>query len=178
MPGFETRGQIDKWYRDAMVGLAKALVTNAERGIVSEIATGPTDYDIIITLIAHNLDKLKPQAYLQLGIPEPAELISLGELAKRYSFRRILDASQIDMDDPTIRHELDLDLKRMDELPHDEVPGSADAYRVTVSPSTVSYMPGFYRFVFEIQYGKLEDDEFTPIGTPIRQQSETLPHLD
>ena len=92
--------------------------------------------------------------------------------------KRILDTSGIDIDNRTIRSGLYTDLLRMNKLTHDRAPENADAYTVTVTPSPDSYMPGFHRFRFEIQYGKSEGDGFTPIGEPVRYESETLPFLD
>ena len=95
-----------------------------------------------------------------------------------FMLTRILDTSQIDMTNPIIQSELEIDLRRMDRLSHDGSPENANTHKVTVTPSIRTYSPGLHRFRFEIQYGKKEGDEFTPIGEPIYYQSETLPFLD
>jgi len=90
--------------------------------------------------------------------------------------KRILDTTKIDMNDEYIQKELGKDLQRMDKLPHNKkAPEGANAYKVTVEPSTQTYMPCFHRFRFYIQYGKLKNDEFIPLDKPIRTQSEALP---
>lgn len=91
---------------------------------------------------------------------------------------RILDTTAIDMKDPEIRRELEIDLKRMDRLPHDESPKNSNAYKVNVTPSTQTYHPGLHRFRFLIQYGELAGEQFKPLGDVVRFQSETLPMLD
>tara|TARA_Y100000310_G_scaffold345322_1_gene463769 strand:+ start:1844 stop:2125 length:282 start_codon:yes stop_codon:yes gene_type:complete len=86
-----------------------------------------------------------------------------------------VDTSGIDMTDPDIPWELGTDLRRMDHLQHTGAPEGADAYRVTVTPSQRTYVPGFHRFRFEIQYGRVKEDEFEPIGDSVWKQSEGLP---
>ena len=90
---------------------------------------------------------------------------------------RILDTTEIDMDNPEILAELDTDLRRMDYMKHEEMPEGSDAYRVKVSPSTRTYMPGLHRFRFEIQYGKMIDGELKPKGEVALYQTETLPMI-
>ncbi|MBI3034293.1 hypothetical protein HYY72_03975 [Candidatus Woesearchaeota archaeon] len=89
---------------------------------------------------------------------------------------RILDTG-IDISDPEIRWELETDLRRMDRLPHDDVPENADAYMVKVTPSVRTYMPGLHRFRFELQYGRMNNGAFEPEGKPALYQTETLPMI-
>ena len=90
--------------------------------------------------------------------------------------KRILDTEGIDMENETIQGELAIDLERMDLMKHD-APKKANAYKVIVEPSLVTYDEHFHRFRFEIQYGILKKDKFNPIGESIRTQSEALPFL-
>ncbi|OIO61477.1 hypothetical protein COY26_02370 [Candidatus Woesearchaeota archaeon CG_4_10_14_0_2_um_filter_33_10] len=92
--------------------------------------------------------------------------------------KRILDTTKIDIDDPGVKYDLETDLRRMDRMKHDEAPKNIEAYKVKVEPSVQTYMPGFHRFRFKFQYGKLIGDKFVPIGKPIKKQSENLPYLD
>jgi hypothetical protein len=87
---------------------------------------------------------------------------------------RILDTTEIDLDDQEIQSELEADLRRMDRLPH---PENATAYQVLVRPSKRTYMPGLHRFVYVIQYGILYNGEFQPEGDIVRYQTETLPMI-
>lgn len=89
---------------------------------------------------------------------------------------RILDASRIDMNDPEIQAELNLDLQRMDKLPHDRAPEGSNTYRVIVTPG-ITYMPGLHRFDFEIQYGVLDRDNLRPLGNSVKYTTERLPFL-
>ena len=91
--------------------------------------------------------------------------------------KRIVDTSQIDTDNPLIRNELDIDLRRMNRLDHSEAPDGADAYRVVVKPSSATYSEFLHRFIFEIQYGKFDGGEFIPLGEVLKKQTETLPFL-
>ncbi len=89
---------------------------------------------------------------------------------------RILDTSAIDMTDSHIVYELNIDLERMDKLEHNESPRKANAYKVKVEPSRVTYYEGLHRFRFEIQYGYLrKNGKFKSLGKPIQTQSESLP---
>ena len=90
---------------------------------------------------------------------------------------RILDTSGIYMNDPKIRSELETDLRRMDRLQHENIPKGVDTYRVKVSPSTRTYMPGLHRFIFEIKYGNIKGGEFEPKGETVFHQTETLPMI-
>lgn len=90
---------------------------------------------------------------------------------------RILDTTEINMNDPEIQAELRTDLRRMDRLRHEEMPEGCDSYRVKVMPSTRTYMPGLHRFRFEIQYGNLVDDKLKPKGEVVFYQTETLPMI-
>ena len=89
---------------------------------------------------------------------------------------RILNTDAIDMDNSQIAYELEIDLERMDKLEHKTAPKTANSYKVTVRPSTVTYSEMMYRFRFEIQYGYLKKNkEFRPIGKSLQTQSEALP---
>ena len=89
---------------------------------------------------------------------------------------RILDTNAIDMEDSHIVYELNIDLKRMDKLEHYNLSKSVTAYKVIVTPSTMTYGEGLHRFLFEIQYGyKKKNGEFKQIGKSLRTQSEALP---
>ena len=90
---------------------------------------------------------------------------------------RILDTTEIDMDNPEIRAELETDLRRMDHMKHEEMPEDSDAYKVRVLPSTRTYMPGLHRFRFIMQYGKMLDGELKPKGEEVVYQTETLPMI-
>ena len=93
------------------------------------------------------------------------------------NLKRILDTTEIDIDNPEIRSDLDIDLRRMDLMKHEAAPEDADTYSVVVRPSTKTYYLGLYRFIFNIQYGKMEGEEFKPMGEPEQYQSETLPMM-
>ncbi|MBI2545019.1 MAG: hypothetical protein HYW22_00250 [Candidatus Aenigmarchaeota archaeon] len=88
---------------------------------------------------------------------------------------RILDTSNIGSD-PSIRTELDMDLRRMDRLNHRKYP-RVNAYRVVVTPSAFTYTEVHHRFNFELQYGMLNDGAFTPVGEPVIYSTETLPFI-
>ncbi|MEK6933427.1 MAG: hypothetical protein AABW75_00960 [Nanoarchaeota archaeon] len=90
---------------------------------------------------------------------------------------RILDTTEIDMNNPEIRVELNTDLRRMDHLRHEEMPEGSGVYRVKVMPSTRTYLPGLHRFRFEIQYGNMLDGELKPKGEKVLYQTETLPMI-
>ena len=90
--------------------------------------------------------------------------------------QRILDTSEIDMDDLEIRGELEIDLQRMDKLEHYEMPDGSDTFHVRVRPGSQTYRPGLHRFTFEIQYGNLINGEFRSKGEPVFTQSEALPY--
>jgi len=90
---------------------------------------------------------------------------------------RILDTSEIDMTNPAIKADLDIDLRRMDAMKHEDMPDGCDAFSVRVRPSTRTFRPGLYRFRFEIQYGHLVNGELKPKGEPVDYQTETLPML-
>ena len=90
---------------------------------------------------------------------------------------RILDTSGIDMGNPEIQGELETDLRRMDRLPHNGMPENVDTYKVKVTPSIRTYMPGLHRFRFEIQYGNMKESKFEPKGEPVLSQSELLPMI-
>jgi hypothetical protein len=90
---------------------------------------------------------------------------------------RMLDTSGIDMNDPLIKSELEIDLRRMDRLKHEEMPDGVNAYNVIITPSTRTYSPLLHRFLFEIQYGCIIGNNFEPKGKPLRYQSETLPMI-
>ncbi|MBI2130083.1 hypothetical protein HYU07_07710 [Candidatus Woesearchaeota archaeon] len=81
------------------------------------------------------------------------------------------------MADPEIKSELETDLRRMDRLKHENIPEGVNTYRVKVSPSTRTYMPGLHRFRFEIRYGNMKDSEFEPKGETVFHQTETLPMI-
>jgi len=91
--------------------------------------------------------------------------------------KRLLDATGIDMKDPKIQWELETDLRRMDNLRHENMPEGANAYAVTVTPSIQTYSRGLHRFRFEIQYGLMNGDRFEPLGKSALYQSETLPMI-
>jgi hypothetical protein len=65
----------------------------------------------------------------------------------------------------------------MDKLKHEEMPEGCDALRVKVMPSNRTYLPGLHRFIFEIQYGQLVEENLQPKGEPIYYQTETLPMI-
>ncbi|MHA1988791.1 MAG: hypothetical protein ACW98D_19380 [Promethearchaeota archaeon] len=88
---------------------------------------------------------------------------------------RILDTEAIDTENEIIQHELETDLKRIDSMDFKNAPKEANAYKVIVKPSLVTYFEEFHRFIFEIQYGTLEKGEFSQIGESIKTQSELLP---
>ncbi|PIN93798.1 hypothetical protein COU54_01625 [Candidatus Pacearchaeota archaeon CG10_big_fil_rev_8_21_14_0_10_31_24] len=89
---------------------------------------------------------------------------------------RLLDTQEIPFDqDPTISNELNIDLKRMDKLSHDDAPEDINAYEVKVRPSNRTFRPGLYRFIFEIQYENIIDNKFKPKGETEFYQTETLP---
>jgi len=91
---------------------------------------------------------------------------------------RIIDTSAIDITNSQIKYELEIDLERMNKLEHNEAPKKANAYKVKVEPSQVTYSEMLYRFRFELQYGYLKKNkEFRPIGKSIKTQSEALPFL-
>ncbi len=90
---------------------------------------------------------------------------------------RILDTSKIDIEDPQIRRELNQDLRRMDRLKHVEMPDDVDTFKVKVKPSSITYHAGLHRFVFELQYGNMVEDEFKPKGEVVSYQTETLPMI-
>lgn len=89
--------------------------------------------------------------------------------------KRILDTTEVDMNNPKIKSELETDLKRMDHLKHEEMPKDSDAYKVRVKPSKKTYTSNLYRFIFEIQYGKITEQGFEPKGETIIYQTESLP---
>ena len=91
--------------------------------------------------------------------------------------KRILDTSGIDMNDPEIKWELETDLRRMNRLPHKNMPKNVDTYKVKVTPSTQTYMQGLHRFIFEIRYGMIKKGKFQPKGKHVLYQSETLPMI-
>jgi hypothetical protein len=90
---------------------------------------------------------------------------------------KILDTTGIDMEDSEIVSELEIDLKRMDYLKHYEMPEGCNAYKVRVLTSKRTYMSGFHRFRFFIQYGTIINDELKPIGEEVFYQTETLPMI-
>jgi hypothetical protein len=90
---------------------------------------------------------------------------------------RILDTSNIDMDDPEIRAKLEIDLKRMDHLDHREFAEGCDAFMVVVRPHPEFYHPSLYRFRFELKYGTIKDDEFFPSGKTATFGTQTLPYI-
>lgn len=91
---------------------------------------------------------------------------------------RLLDTTKIDLRNPSILADFDTDLRRIDSMKHEDAPEGCDAYLVKVRPSTQTYRPGLYRFLFEIQYGKLvSDKDFEPLGEVENYQSETLPMI-
>lgn len=90
---------------------------------------------------------------------------------------RILNTSGIDVNDPEIQRELKTDLRRMDSLRHEHMPKGVNAYKVTATPSTVTYMLGLHRFKFKIQYGCIDNNKFEPKGEPVFYQTETLPMI-
>ncbi len=87
---------------------------------------------------------------------------------------RILDTSQIDMNDIQIRAELDIDLQRMDKLPHDRAPNGSNAYKVAITPGH-TYTLSCHQFDFQLQYGILKKDKFTSMGEPVKYTTELLP---
>ena len=91
--------------------------------------------------------------------------------------KRILDTAEIDTGDNSVMEDLYTDMRRMDQMTHEFAPDNANAYRVTVRPNPESYMSGFHRFIFNIQYGVLEGDRFTPLGEADVRGSERLPLL-
>jgi hypothetical protein len=90
---------------------------------------------------------------------------------------RILDASRINMDDPHIKYELEADLRRMDFIRHEDAPKDAEACRVIVEPSSITYSQILHRFRFEIQYGKYDNGRFVALGDAQKTQSEALPMI-
>lgn len=89
---------------------------------------------------------------------------------------RILDTSSIDMTNNQIVRELEINLERMNKLNHTEAPKRANAYKVIVKPSNITYSEMLYRFRFEIQYGRLKwNKKFKPLGNAVFTQSEVLP---
>jgi len=91
--------------------------------------------------------------------------------------KRIIDVSDIDITDLKIKGELETDFKRMESLNLENAPNNAEAYKVKVSPSIRTYMPGLHRFRFEIQYGNFINGEFKPVGEILFYQTETLPMI-
>lgn len=85
---------------------------------------------------------------------------------------RILDTSEIDVNDTQIMGELEEDLRRMDKLQYSE---GVNACAVKVMPSTRTYSTTLHRFRFEIQYGDLVDGVFKPKSEKENYQTETLP---
>ncbi|MBI4014410.1 MAG: hypothetical protein HY365_00465 [Candidatus Aenigmarchaeota archaeon] len=77
----------------------------------------------------------------------------------------------IGMNNPETLRDLTIDLRRMDKLGHENRPSGANAYEVHVSRGIET------GFVFEIQYGQLRGNDFTPLGVPSRYSTETLPYL-
>lgn len=104
------------------------------------------------------------------------KLISSFKLSK-LMLTRILDTSEIDMSDPEIRSELETDLRRMNYMEHYDIPKGANAYTVTVRPSSQTYRHSLHRFTFEIRYGRMNNGEFEPQGEPVFRQTETLPMI-
>ena len=90
--------------------------------------------------------------------------------------KRILDTSEIDMNNQLICNELEVDLRRMDKLSHIWAPEGSNAYKVSVTPG-FTYMPAFHRFNYEIQYGLSKGKKFTPIGESVKYSTATLPWL-
>ena len=93
----------------------------------------------------------------------------------KFMLTRILDTTKINMNDSEIRAELNMDLRRMDCMEHEEMPEGSDVYLLEVSPSIQTYRPGFHRFRFKIQYGNLIDGEIRIKGKSKHTQSEALP---
>jgi hypothetical protein len=89
---------------------------------------------------------------------------------------RILDTTMIDVHDPLIKSELEIDLRRMDALKHEGRPEIANAYMVRVTPS-ITYNPLQHMFNYEILYGINKGGVFQTIGSPVKLQTETLPMI-
>lgn len=90
---------------------------------------------------------------------------------------RILDTTEIGPMDTEIRRELNIDLRRMDHMKHEEMPQGSNAHKVMVLPSTQTWGPGFHRFCFRITYGNLVGNEFMPNSKEVLYQTETLPMI-
>jgi len=90
---------------------------------------------------------------------------------------RILDTTRIDINNSQIKHELEIDLRRMDHINHEDAPKGTEAYILIVEPSQRTYSSMLYRFRFEIQYGKYDSNKFIPLGEPKKTQSEALPMI-
>ena len=97
---------------------------------------------------------------------------------ENHLLKRIVETSKIDMNDPEIQIELEIDLERMDRLTHQDRPEGTDSFLITVTPSETLYKRGHHRFLFEIQYGTQTEQGFTPIGEPKHYNTQSLPFLN
>ena len=96
--------------------------------------------------------------------------------SRKDCLKLILETSSLDLENSEIKKDLDIDLKRLAYFEND-APSGANAYRVEIQPSRQTFRPGLYRFTFEIQYGILHGEIFSPIGEKIYRQTETLPMI-
>ena len=92
---------------------------------------------------------------------------------------RILDASEIDIENKSLFSDLDIDLRHLNKLEHESAPEESNAYLLKVRPSATVYGPYRYHFEFEIQYGKSEDYEVLDetLGEPVVYRSEDFQEL-
>ena len=93
----------------------------------------------------------------------------------------IINTERVDLENPEIRRSLNKDLARMNKMEHEnDATGklaTGDACKVIVSPSRLSYSPGFYQFRFEIEYGETNEGRFLPNGEKEVRCSESLPYI-
>lgn len=86
---------------------------------------------------------------------------------------KIIDTDNVRFEQPELRAALDTDLIRLRRFDHREKPQGIDAFTVTVHNGIY-----FDSFRFFIQYGKMNGEEFQPLGKPVAICSECLPYLN
>ena len=74
------------------------------------------------------------------------------------TIRRVIDVSEIDINNSEVHKAVEDDFKKFRGLKHKDIPEGADTYVLKVKYSKIKPPPGFYLFNLEVQYGILDED--------------------
>ncbi|MFA5174189.1 MAG: hypothetical protein WC438_03330 [Candidatus Pacearchaeota archaeon] len=85
---------------------------------------------------------------------------------------KIVDTSQVKIENIIQQSGLAIDLNRLKKLKHNSKPTGTEAFKIVVRNGTF-----FDSFLFEIQYGRIDNGQFKKIGESATYCTDTLPYL-